>query len=45
MVQIHYDLDNVFLFSHRKVCALVICNNMDRPREYYAKGNKSHGER
>ena len=33
------------LLSHKKEWDLTICNNMSRPREYYAKGNKSDRQR
>ena len=28
------------LLSHKKECHSAICNNMDRPRDYYTKQNK-----
>ena len=36
---------NEILFSHKKQWNLAICDNMDRPQEHYAKGNKSDRER
>ena len=36
-VYIHIYLYNGILLSHRKEQNLAICNNMDKPREYYAK--------
>ena len=37
------DMYNGIWLSHEK--ELIICNNMDGPRSYYAKWNKSGGER
>ena len=33
------------LLCHKKEWNLAICDNMDEPREYYAKWNKSDRER
>ena len=33
--------NGILLLSHKKEWDLAICDNMDRPREYYAKWNKS----
>ena len=41
MVYVH----NWISLHHKKEQNLAICDNMDRPREYYAKWNKSDGER
>ena len=38
-------IHNVVLLSHKKEWNLAIYNNMDGPREYYAKWNKSDRER
>ena len=35
----------VILLSHEKEWNLAICDNMDGPRGYYAKWNKSNRER
>ena len=36
---------NGILLSHIKEWNLAICNDMDRPRGYYAKWNKSERDR
>ena len=36
---------NGILLSHKKEWNTEICNNMDRPREYYTKWSKSDRER
>ena len=41
----HIHTYNGILCSNEKEWNLAICNNMDGPRWYYAKWNKSHRER
>ena len=36
---------NGILLSHKKEWNLTLCDNMDGPRKYYAKWNKSDRER
>ena len=36
---------NRILLSHKKEWNLAICNNMDEPRGFYSKWNKSDSER
>ena len=36
---------NGILLTHKQQCNLAICNNMNEPRDYYAKWNKIERER